>query len=187
MILSADGYIPITPEYNHTISGALKNTLDYCLEEYFFKPSAIVSYSVGSFGGINAAQHLRQIFAELGSPSIHNIWIQDGSKDLPVDRYTHRSLLKDSLDEIFAELDVYEKDFDILVTKDKEIKTLLAAIKKDADSIIEDAGVIEELLSTDLEKHTNAINGSAAMAKNMLWAAIPSSHHQSLERSRSPS
>ena len=47
MIVSADGYIPITPEYNHTISGALKNTLDYCLEEYFFKPSAIVSYSVG--------------------------------------------------------------------------------------------------------------------------------------------
>ncbi|WP_420545786.1 NADPH-dependent FMN reductase [Nitrosopumilus sp.] len=70
MIYSADGYVPITPEYNHTVSGALKNTLDYCLEEYFFKPSAIVSYSVGSFGGINAAQHLRQIFAELGSPSI---------------------------------------------------------------------------------------------------------------------
>lgn len=70
MIISADGYIPITPEYNHTTSAALKNTLDYYLEEYFFKPSAIVSYSVGSFGGINAAQHLRQIFAELGSPSI---------------------------------------------------------------------------------------------------------------------
>ena len=70
MIDSADGYVPITPEYNHTVSGAMKNTLDYCLEEYFFKPSAIVSYSVGSFGGINAAQHLRQIFAELGSPSI---------------------------------------------------------------------------------------------------------------------
>ena len=70
MINSADGYVPITPEYNHTVSGAMKNTLDYCLEEYFFKPSAIVSYSVGPFGGINAAQHLRQIFAELGSPSI---------------------------------------------------------------------------------------------------------------------
>ena len=70
MISSADGYVPITPEYNHTVSGAMKNTLDYCLEEYFFKPSAIVSYSVGAFGGINAAQHLRQIFAELGSPSI---------------------------------------------------------------------------------------------------------------------
>jgi NAD(P)H-dependent FMN reductase len=69
-IKDADGYLPITPEYNHSVSSALKNTLDYFLEEYFFKPSAVVSYSVGSFGGINAAQHLRQIFAELGAPSI---------------------------------------------------------------------------------------------------------------------
>ncbi|MDE1765623.1 MAG: NAD(P)H-dependent oxidoreductase [Thaumarchaeota archaeon] len=69
-IKNADGYLPVTPEYNHSTSAALKNTLDYFLEEYFFKPSAIVSYSVGQFGGINAAQHLRQIFAELGAPSI---------------------------------------------------------------------------------------------------------------------
>lgn len=87
MILESDGYIPVTPEYNHTTSAALKNTLDYCLEEYFFKPSAIVSYSAGSFGGINAAQHLRQIFAELGAPSIsssfqiskvHEVFDKDG-------------------------------------------------------------------------------------------------------------
>ena len=48
----------------------MKNTLDYFLEEYFFKPSAIVSYSQGMFGGINAATQLRLIFAELGAPSI---------------------------------------------------------------------------------------------------------------------
>jgi L-rhamnose isomerase len=40
---------------------------------------------------------------QLGSPTIHNIWIQDGSKDIPVDRYTHRAILKDSLDEVLAE------------------------------------------------------------------------------------
>jgi NAD(P)H-dependent FMN reductase len=60
----------ITPEYNHSTSVAMKNTLDYFLEEYYFKPSAIVSYSVGGFGGVNAIQHLREIFAELGAPSI---------------------------------------------------------------------------------------------------------------------
>lgn len=70
MIKTADGYLAITPEYNHSTSAAMKNTLDYFLEEYFFKPSAIVSYSVGSFGGIIAAQQLRIIFAELGAPSI---------------------------------------------------------------------------------------------------------------------
>ena len=69
-IVEADGYMPITPEYNHSTSAAMKNTLDYFLEEYYFKPSAIVSYSVGRFGGINAVQHLRVIFAELGAPSI---------------------------------------------------------------------------------------------------------------------
>ncbi len=70
IINNADGYMPITPEYNHSTSAALKNTLDYFLEEYFFKPTGIVSYSVGGFGGNLAGAHLRQIFAELGAPAI---------------------------------------------------------------------------------------------------------------------
>ena len=45
-------------------------TLDYFLEEYYFKPSAIVSDSPGIFGGVNAVQQLRLVFAELGAPSI---------------------------------------------------------------------------------------------------------------------
>jgi NAD(P)H-dependent FMN reductase len=69
-IKSSEGYVPVTPEYNRSTSSALKNTLDYFLEEYYFKPSAIVSYSPGMFGGINAAQHLRLVFAELGAISI---------------------------------------------------------------------------------------------------------------------
>jgi NAD(P)H-dependent FMN reductase len=69
-IKDAEGYLAVTPEYNHSVSAAMKNTLDYFLEEYYFKPSAIVSYSPGGFGGVNAAQHLRDIFAELGAPSI---------------------------------------------------------------------------------------------------------------------
>ncbi|HKG88713.1 MAG TPA: NAD(P)H-dependent oxidoreductase [Nitrososphaeraceae archaeon] len=69
-VMDAEGYLSVTPEYNHSTSAAMKNTLDYFLEEYYFKPSAIVSYSAGGFGGVNAAQHLRLIFAELGAPSI---------------------------------------------------------------------------------------------------------------------
>ncbi len=70
IIKDADGYIPIAPEYNHSISSAMKNTLDYFLEEYFFKPSDIISYSVGPFGGIVAGNHLRQILAEMGASAI---------------------------------------------------------------------------------------------------------------------
>src|SRR6476660_10089912 len=86
-IKDAEGYVPITPEYNRNTSSALKNTLDYFLEEYYFKPSAIVSYSPGMFGGINAAQQLRLLFAELGAPSIsssfaisrvQNVFAEDG-------------------------------------------------------------------------------------------------------------
>ncbi len=39
---------------------------------------------------------------ELASPCIHNLWIPDGSKDIPVDRWTHRRILKEALDEIYA-------------------------------------------------------------------------------------
>ena len=40
---------------------------------------------------------------ELQSPCIHDLWIPDGTKDIPVDRWTHRALLKEALDIIFAE------------------------------------------------------------------------------------
>ncbi|MEZ5072625.1 MAG: L-rhamnose isomerase [Bacteroidales bacterium] len=56
---------------------------------------------------IEHTKRCRRIGAEmgrqLGTPCIHNTWIQDGSKDLPVDRYTHRAILKDSLDEVYSE------------------------------------------------------------------------------------
>ena len=74
-INDAEGYLAVTPEYNHSTSSAMKNTLDYFIEEYYFKPSAIVSYSPGIFGGINAAQQLRLIFAELGAPSISSSFV----------------------------------------------------------------------------------------------------------------
>lgn len=70
IIKEADGYIAVTPEYNHSTSSAMKNTLDYFLEEYFFKPSGIVSYSAGPFGGVIAGNHLRQVLAEMGAPAI---------------------------------------------------------------------------------------------------------------------
>ena len=55
---------------------------------------------------IEHTKRTRKIAAEmgkqLGTPTVNNIWIPDGSKDTPVDRNTHRALLKQSLDEIFA-------------------------------------------------------------------------------------
>ncbi|MGA9118746.1 MAG: L-rhamnose isomerase [Bacteroidota bacterium] len=62
---------------------------------------------------IEHVKRTRKIAAEmgkqLGTAAVNNIWIPDGSKDIPVDRQAHRSLLKQSLDEIFAE--EYPKEY----------------------------------------------------------------------------
>lgn len=58
-----DGYVFVTPEYNHSTSGVLKNALDYVYGEWNNKAAGIVSY--GSVGGARAAEHLRLILAEL--------------------------------------------------------------------------------------------------------------------------
>ena len=54
---SADAFVIVTAEYNHFPPPALVNLLDYFLEEYFFRPSAIVSYSGGGFGVVRAVSH----------------------------------------------------------------------------------------------------------------------------------
>jgi NAD(P)H-dependent FMN reductase len=70
LIVASDAVIVVTGEYNHSIPPALTNILDHFLEEWFWRPSAIVSYSGGSFGGVRAAVQLRAMLAELGMPSI---------------------------------------------------------------------------------------------------------------------
>ena len=70
----ADGFVIVSGEYNHGIPPALKNLLDHFLEEYFWRPSAIVSYSAGGFGGVRAAMQLRMTLGELGMPSIPSIF-----------------------------------------------------------------------------------------------------------------
>lgn len=69
-----DGFVIVSGEYNHGIPPALKNLLDHFLEEYFWRPSAIVCYSGGSFGGVRAAMQLRMTLAELGTPSIPSLF-----------------------------------------------------------------------------------------------------------------
>jgi NAD(P)H-dependent FMN reductase len=60
---SFDGYIFVTPEYNHSTSGALKNALDFVYGEWNDKAAGLVSY--GAAGGTRAAEHLRLILGEL--------------------------------------------------------------------------------------------------------------------------
>lgn len=100
MLKEADGFIIVTGEYNHSIPPALKNLLDHFQKEYFFKPSAIASYSAGRFGGVRAAVHVRAILGELGMPSIPTMQsypkVQSAFDDNhePTEEYTGKSTNK---------------------------------------------------------------------------------------------
>jgi len=73
MYARADGFCIVSAEYNHSVPPGLTNLIDYFLEEYFFRPSAIVCYSATPFGGVRAAMQLRALLAEAGMPPIPSI------------------------------------------------------------------------------------------------------------------
>lgn len=58
-----DGFVFVSPEYNHSTSGVLKNAIDFVYKEWNNKAAAYVSY--GGLGGARAIEHLRAISAEL--------------------------------------------------------------------------------------------------------------------------
>lgn len=62
-IQALDGFIFVTPEYNHSIPASLKNAIDYLRDEWANKVAGIVSY--GGLGGARATEHLRGILGEL--------------------------------------------------------------------------------------------------------------------------
>lgn len=63
LIASFDGFIFVTPEYNHAMTAALKNAIDYLFAEWNDKAAAFVSY--GLTGGVRAVEQLRLTLAEV--------------------------------------------------------------------------------------------------------------------------
>ncbi|MEP4891299.1 MAG: NAD(P)H-dependent oxidoreductase [Aliiglaciecola sp.] len=88
-IQSCDGYIMVSPEYNHSMSPALANLLNHFGSSLFsYKPSAIVTYSAGQWGGMRAAVGMRTFLSELGClpvsamihvPKAQEVFADDGS------------------------------------------------------------------------------------------------------------
>ncbi|WP_292995292.1 NAD(P)H-dependent oxidoreductase [Nitrosomonas sp.] len=88
-IAAADGYVMVSPEYNHSLSPALAHLLNHFGSSLFsYKPSAIVTYSAGQWGGVRAAVGMRSFLSELGClpvsamihvPKAHEVFAEDGS------------------------------------------------------------------------------------------------------------
>jgi len=67
----ADGFVVVTPEYNHGYPAALKHAIDLVHGEWQAKPVAFVSYG-GVSGGLRAVEQLRQVFAELHATTVRD-------------------------------------------------------------------------------------------------------------------
>ena len=73
-IKGADAYLIVTPEYNHSVPGGLKNAIDSVWVSFGFrnKPVAFVSYAGGQAGGVRAIEHLVHVFVETESVPVRN-------------------------------------------------------------------------------------------------------------------
>lgn len=102
----SDGVLFVTPEYNRSIPGVLKNAIDvgsrpYGKSSFLGKPIGIVSNSPGPLGGVNAAKHLQHILPGisgpiLGQPEIYLNGVGDAFDD-------HGHLTKESLQKVLQQ------------------------------------------------------------------------------------
>ena len=87
-IAAADGYVMVSPEYNHSLSPALTHLLNHFASSAFaFKPSVIATYSAGQWGGVRAAIGMRAYLSEMGclpvsamihTPRAQEVFDEDG-------------------------------------------------------------------------------------------------------------
>ncbi len=87
-IITADGLVIVTPEYNHGYPGILKSVLDLLLKEYIHKAVALVGVSAGPWGGTRVIESMvpmvRELgltvtFSDLNFPSVASKFDQDGN------------------------------------------------------------------------------------------------------------
>jgi chromate reductase len=83
-ILAADAILFATPEYNYSVSGVLKNAIDWASRPYgesawTGKPAAVMGVSTGSFGTARAQYHLRQILVTLDMPTVNQPEVMIGN------------------------------------------------------------------------------------------------------------
>ncbi|MGI8500116.1 MAG: NADPH-dependent FMN reductase [Hassallia sp.] len=109
-IRHSDGFVVVAGEYNHSIQPGLSNIMDHYLEEYFFRPAGIVSYSVSSFGGVRAAIQLRAFLSEMGMPTISSIFaISKIGDSLDESGASREATLTKRVGQFLDELEWYEE------------------------------------------------------------------------------
>lgn len=102
-VSKADGYVWVTPEYNHSTSAALKNAIDYLYKEWTYKPVAFVGY--GGMGATRAIEHLVNVASELSMfPLKHRYHILDVWAAINKDGSLKPELIRGDASAVLAEV-----------------------------------------------------------------------------------
>jgi NAD(P)H-dependent FMN reductase len=88
-VAACDGFLLVTPEYNHSLPAALKNALDFLYAEWHDKAAGVVGYGVA--GGVRAIEHLRQVLGELRVADVRTAVTLSLTADFTGDAFTPRA------------------------------------------------------------------------------------------------
>ncbi len=106
-LASLDGFIFIVSEYNHAMSGALKNALDSAREAWYHKAAGLVSY--GSAGGVRAAEQVRLVLSELNVASVRTHVFFSLFDDFNDEGFNPRDVHLDNLNVLFDQVETWAK------------------------------------------------------------------------------
>ena len=84
-VKAADGVVVVSPEYNGSMPGVLKNALDYIYGEWFRKPIGIVTVSAGGFGGVQVHNHLQLLFLRVKALPVAGMAVSSVSRSFAED------------------------------------------------------------------------------------------------------
>lgn len=109
MIEEADGFVIVTPEYNYSLPGALKNILDITFKPWNRKPFALVGCG-GESGGLRAIDMLRQTIAGLGAITVpSHVPVFKVAQSFTADGPVEKAAFDKRIDGLFEQLEWYAK------------------------------------------------------------------------------
>lgn len=101
---TADGILFVSPEYNNSYSGALKNTVDYFTKEWAKKPIGVVAASNGKMGGINASNLMQLLVLAIGAfPMPYKLLVPELPESLDEAGNPKNEIMKKNLDKFVNE------------------------------------------------------------------------------------
>lgn len=117
-VAAADAVVIVSPEYNGSMPGVLKNALDYIYGEWFRKPVGIVTVSAGGFGGVQLHNHLQLLFLRLKALPVAHMAVSSVSRTFGEDGEPREAHYEKSFAGFIDTLDWYARAIGAAAARD---------------------------------------------------------------------